>query len=384
MDIKSLILIAGGVMIVAVIVHGVWIAWRARKNSLGMDIIPDSLLDDAEPGDRYPAELPNGGARVVGVNDEGRRIREKPPILMTPTAEGSRSRIVPSRRRSEFDDGSGDTDTVNEELFGTSDVLVTENRQHGARTPAAAQTPAQRTRNGYHPSVSSRLASTIENAMEVSREGVAGNGSTVNPEVSRTAVSARSAAADAAARPRVAEVNVAATPKSVKKRESLRDRIEESLTSDNRQEPPSNDAPAVISIYLMARRGTMIEGQKLYDALKAKGIMRGDMQIFHRINPISKIALYSVANAVNPGTFDFANIKALKVPGVVFFMQLEGLDHPVQAFEDMRRVASDVAELLGCEIKDENRSVVGSQTFDHYRERIADYARRRLSRRALS
>lgn len=142
------------------------------------------------------------------------------------------------------------------------------------------------------------------------------------------------------------------------------------------------DEDAVISIFLLARPGRTFSGQALYKALRAHGIKYGEMNIFHRVDPVSRVNLYSVANAVNPGTFDYSNLDVLQTPGVAFFMQLQGLDHPLRIFDDMRRVASVLASSLDGELKDENRSVIGQQTFDHYRERIAEYSRRRLSRPA--
>lgn len=355
MDIKSLILIAGGVMIVAVILHGIWIAWRSRRETIRMDIIQEALPDDPEFDTRYPAELPNGGARVIGANEPMARP-DKPPILMTPSGDvrtAARTRSASSVVNAEL---TGSAEAASAEK-SPADEFLTENRNGSSRTAA-------RTRNGYHPSGGH---STIEAAMNA----VTGRNS------------AAAATDNGALRPRVSEVSVTAAPKAVKKRDTLRDRVDQSqATTETRSSEDGVDEATVVSIFLMAKAGATIEGQTLYNTLRDRGIRWGDMSIFHRTDPGSKLSLYSVANAVNPGTFDFARIDELRVPGVVFFMQLEGLDHPVKVFEDMRRVAQDVATVLNCEIKDENRSVVTAQTFDHYRERIAEYARRRLSRRA--
>jgi cell division protein ZipA len=368
MDIKSLILIAGGVMIVAVILHGVWIAWRSRRDTIRMDIIQDSLLDDPEADERFPAELPNGGARVVASSGRDPRS-ESPPILMTPTGEiRGGGRAVPAG--------------VNAELLGAEDLLTTENRTD-SRNGSSRSYPERtngtaRTRNGYHPGANGQ--STIEAAM--SRQGAVnvqrGHASTETTVEVEAATVRRNTATQ---RSRVAEVTVPAAPKPVKKRESLRDRVEETIADE--EADGTVDESTVVSFYLVARNGSGINGTDLLDIFRKKGIKAGEMSIFHRVDTTSKMSLYSVANAVNPGMFDFANMATLKVPGVVFFMRLEGLDHPVRTFDDMRRVLCEVAQVLKCDIKDENRSVVTAQTFDHYRERIADYARRRLSRRAL-
>jgi cell division protein ZipA len=116
--------------------------------------------------------------------------------------------------------------------------------------------------------------------------------------------------------------------------------------------------------------------------LRANGLRYGDMNIFHRVEPTSRVHQYSVANIIEPGTFDMAEVDELRTPGLCFFMRLPGPEQPVEAFEDMHRVARDVAERLGGELKDERRSVLTGQTVEHYRHRVAEFCRRRMSMRA--
>ena len=65
MDIKDYILIGGGLLITAVIAHGFWIAWCARRKDLRIDIKPDLIPDHVDDMERLRGELPNGGARLV-------------------------------------------------------------------------------------------------------------------------------------------------------------------------------------------------------------------------------------------------------------------------------------------------------------------------------
>ncbi|MEC8754138.1 MAG: hypothetical protein VXX72_00810 [Pseudomonadota bacterium] len=72
MDIKEIILIVGGLLIVAIIGHGLWVK-HSRRNRLRMDISPKSFSEaDAESAEEEPSvrgELPNGGARIVSVEE---------------------------------------------------------------------------------------------------------------------------------------------------------------------------------------------------------------------------------------------------------------------------------------------------------------------------
>lgn len=138
----------------------------------------------------------------------------------------------------------------------------------------------------------------------------------------------------------------------------------------------------LIVINVIAPKGKPFVGGGMVEALRARGLKYGDMNIFHRVDPISRSTLYSVANVVEPGTFDMADLDNFRSPGVCFFMQLPGPEAPLEAFEDMLKVTREVAMRLGGELKDEQRSVMTGQTVEHYRQRIVEFCRRRMSMRA--
>jgi cell division protein ZipA len=91
---------------------------------------------------------------------------------------------------------------------------------------------------------------------------------------------------------------------------------------------------------------------------------------------------FSVASAVEPGTFDLSAMEGFRTPGVSFFMQMPGPEQPLEVFEDMLAVTRDVAASLSADLKDEQLSVMTSQTIQHCRSRIEDYSRKRMSQRA--
>lgn len=428
MDIKSLILIAGGVMIVAVILHGIYIAWRSRRENLPMEIARDLIPEDFDEEARFRHELPNGGARVLpqmdgeyespngngrssppmllnstglnstglnstgltstGLNSAGnvprsgmtaramsaratvatRELPMEPPGRETTRRNGSQTSASQSQSRQDIDD----------ELFGSSDALFTENRRSPTQVQQASRQEARSepkpngtaTTGGYARTNGSHAASPTPARVDPQP---------IEPQV----VSAKAEAP--ALRPRVQNVTVPANAQPVQRR-AAKDSVPKgrvaAQASDAGSAEDEVDDDAVISIFLLARPGRTFSGQALYKALRAHGIKYGEMNIFHRVDPVSRVNLYSVANAVNPGTFDYSNLDVLQTPGIAFFMQLQGLDHPLRIFDDMRRVASGLASSLDGELKDENRSVIGLQTFDHYRERIAEYSRRHLPRPA--
>lgn len=137
----------------------------------------------------------------------------------------------------------------------------------------------------------------------------------------------------------------------------------------------------VIVINVLARTGTLA-GAELLDAFLRNGLKFGDMNIFHRVNPTTKAMQFSVASAVEPGTFDPSTMQAFRTPGVSFFLRLPGPDQPSDVFEDMLTVSRDVAASLGADLKDEQLSVMTTQTIQHCRSRIEDFSRKRMSQRA--
>ncbi|KZZ10796.1 hypothetical protein A3750_20265 [Oleiphilus sp. HI0079] len=108
-------------------------------------------------------------------------------------------------------------------------------------------------------------------------------------------------------------------------------------------------------------------------------MQHGDMSIFHRheedlLSPIQ----FSVANAVEPGYFDPDKLDSLTTPGVSFFMSIPGPKDYLKAFEFMYETAKCFADNLQGELKDENRSVLTSQTIEHSKQRIREFERKQL------
>ncbi len=142
------------------------------------------------------------------------------------------------------------------------------------------------------------------------------------------------------------------------------------------QEPPSYSEVLVINV--MARPGTELLGDDLLPVLMSNGLKFGEMSIFHRHT--DKIGsrkngpvVFSVANALNPGTFDLNQISEFATLGVCFFMTLPNVVNNMMAFEQMLATARKVQAALDAELKDDNRSVMTAQTVEHYRQRIRDF-----------
>lgn len=337
MDIKDFILIGGGILIIMVIGHGFWLAWRAKREPLRLDIVPDLIPDDVDEMERLRGELPNGGARV-----RNRRAPRPEPenleldLLVTEPArdsvgsevdgQASPGKVTTGQQQvAKANTASKARQAPPRKPVGEDDLLTTQ-----TRTPAVVETTPARVR-----------------------------------EVSLVSES---------------RVNAQQKPSNTKAR-----------ASSTRERKPAVESPepATVSaveelliINLLAPRGQRFQGEALVTALRAQGLRYGEMNIFHRVDPATKAKLYSVANAVEPGTFDLADLEALQSPGMTFFLQLPGPDDALGVFNDMLEAARNVAQALGGELRDEDLSVMTGQTTEHMRQRIADFSRRRLFKRA--
>lgn len=147
-----------------------------------------------------------------------------------------------------------------------------------------------------------------------------------------------------------------------------------------------NEIADVLVVNVMAKSGREMNGEDLYRAMASCGFRHGDMNIFHRFeqhNGGGRL-LFSIANVVEPGTFEPQAPQDFTTPGICMFLKLPGPKRPLQAFDVMLDCARKVANLMGADMKDEHHSVMTQQTFEHYRQRVIDFERKQLSQKALS
>jgi len=129
----------------------------------------------------------------------------------------------------------------------------------------------------------------------------------------------------------------------------------------------------------MANKGEKVAGQQLLDAVLSAGLRYGAMKIFHRhlSDDGSGPVLFSMANLVNPGTFDLNTMGDLEVPGVTLFMALDDIADPVDALNIMIEAVDSIVGDLQLNVMDESRSSMTRNTIEHYRQRARDVSVRR-------
>ena len=149
---------------------------------------------------------------------------------------------------------------------------------------------------------------------------------------------------------------------------------------DNYSENNTLIQAEVLVINVLARVGTVFEGNDLLEALITSGLKFGEMNIFHyRLNKGNKEPIiFSVANILNPGTFDLNDMENFSTIGISLFLALPTQINNMLAYEEMLGIAKQVGEILDGEIKDDQRNFMTAQTIEHYRQRIRDFELRQL------
>lgn len=135
----------------------------------------------------------------------------------------------------------------------------------------------------------------------------------------------------------------------------------------------------VIVIHLVT--AAPVDGRELLQQLLEQGLRFGEMNIFHRYSQggSNDELLFSMANALEPGTFDIDEMEDQRFRAVTFFMKLPGPRRPMDALDRMLATARKLAEGLEAELRDEQHSVLTPQTTEHLRQRVQDFERRRLT-----
>lgn len=155
--------------------------------------------------------------------------------------------------------------------------------------------------------------------------------------------------------------------------------------SDNTQRTETSSSPMSDMIALSAVNREGFPAQALIKLAEACGMEYGDMNIFHRneLDDGSGAVQFSMASCVEPGTFKLDALAGQTLPGVTFFMCLQGPSDPMTAVEYMVETARCLVKNLGGDILDEGRSVITEQTLEHYRQRVRDFELQNLRQQGL-
>ena len=134
----------------------------------------------------------------------------------------------------------------------------------------------------------------------------------------------------------------------------------------------------ILVMHVRAKAEDGFNGSDLLQILLACDMRYGDKDILHRHEKAEgKGCLqFSVANMLEPGTFNLEDINSFRTPGVTFFMTLPGPEDALQAFECMVETANCLVKNLDALLLDEDHSTASLQVINHYRERVKQFTRK--------
>ena len=127
----------------------------------------------------------------------------------------------------------------------------------------------------------------------------------------------------------------------------------------------------LIILNIMSPKGQMFTGEGIHAVMTSAGLIHGEHKIYHYMQ--DNIAVFSIANAVEPGFFELSQLKSISTPGLAVFMELPGPVECRKAFDTLLEITQRLATALSGELCDENRSVLNQQSISHLKEKIDGY-----------
>lgn len=147
--------------------------------------------------------------------------------------------------------------------------------------------------------------------------------------------------------------------------------------SDLGRRPERMPVERIVTLFVVAREGSVFNGADLIVAAEKAGLEFGDMGIYHRLVDGKRELgpVFSVANMLKPGNFDLTRLDALRTPGLSFFMTLPAPITALDAWDTMLPTAQRLAELLDGQVLDEERNALGRQRVAHIRDELRGWDR---------
>ncbi|MEX1032235.1 MAG: cell division protein ZipA [Cellvibrionaceae bacterium] len=353
-------------LIIAVVLDGVRRMRQARRSGLRMS---SRMPRDTSPRDpnTYGSELPNGGARVVNVrkpDDAEQRYRE-----IRQSREANKRRLGRPNRIPE---------QVALNLDEHVPLLMEVEQERSVVTSASPERSEPRRQQEKQQEPRSYPKDPLEDYADDGR---------IEPQLSQTRGDLYdSEREDGNSWQQSADAEAEEAPLASPKDDQAPVRGDANYPREQLEEEIEYREPEdVLVINVMAPKGEHFRGDALLDTVLDCGMRFGSMNIFHHHEHLNGEGgvLYSMANIVVPGTFDLDTMQNFSTPGVSLFLALPVDGDSSVAFDKMLNTAKALARNLGGEMKDERRSVMTTQTVEHYRSRIKEFERKQLSRAPL-
>lgn len=154
----------------------------------------------------------------------------------------------------------------------------------------------------------------------------------------------------------------------------------EDLGMDEQDQPAALAAEPerIVALYLRCRGAGLIDGREIAEAAEKAGLDFGPGGIYHRLQERDeqRVAIFSLANITNPGSFDAEHPERTQTQGLCLFLTLPNQLSALDAWDAMLAAGRRLADLLDVELLDETQSSLSRQRVAHIREQMRDFDRR--------
>ncbi len=128
----------------------------------------------------------------------------------------------------------------------------------------------------------------------------------------------------------------------------------------------------VYSLIIQAQKNHLYKGSDLMPLFLSQGLKFGEMNIFHRYEHMGKNpgdAIVSLANAVEPGTFNLDKIDSFTTPALAIFSTFTGDAEYLNHYKNLVKTAEFLVKELGGNILDKSGNVY---TQEIHKERLQE------------
>ena len=149
------------------------------------------------------------------------------------------------------------------------------------------------------------------------------------------------------------------------------DTLEQAASEEGNKPGVEQSAPTlpndIVVLYILAKPNKQLVGSQVNSSAQAMGLSFGDMSIFHYRKDGRNV--FSLANMLEPGSFDANTIHDIRTTGLTVFMQIKG-DDPLDDLTEMLQRSYQLAGLLDARLCNHKREPLTEQDAENYRTQV--------------
>jgi FtsZ-interacting cell division protein ZipA len=139
--------------------------------------------------------------------------------------------------------------------------------------------------------------------------------------------------------------------------------------TDSKKSAATNPSDIVV-LYILPKPNEKLRGSQINSAAQAMGLSFGDMNIYHYRRRERNV--FSMANMLEPGSFDPDTMHDLSTSGLTVFMQLHE-ENPMDDLTEMLQRSYQLAGLLDARLCNSKRQPLTEQDAENYREKVRQF-----------